>query len=107
MRIDSPQPPLANRLAETISLFLMAAILAAITPASVHAANPAPGFIKFSVQDLESNFIPIGEVEFCLNNVTATDNCLYADIERGVTSAEMEDAYRVAREEGIHRFDER
>ena len=39
------------------------------------------GFIQFSVQDLDGEFIPIGEVEFCLNG--DDDSCFYADIDRG------------------------
>jgi len=67
------------RLAGQLKTFLLVAIFTTVVAVSVQAAERAPGFIQFSVQDLEGQFIPIGEVEFCLNG----GQCIYADIERG------------------------
>jgi len=67
------------RLAGQLKIFLLVVILAASGSVSVQAAGREQGFIQFSVQDLDGEFIPIGEVEFCLNG----GGCIYADIERG------------------------
>lgn len=69
-----------DRLAGQLKIFLTAAILAALWPVSATAAPGDPGFIQFSVQDRDEKFIPIGEVEFCLNG---NSGCVYADIDRG------------------------
>jgi len=77
-----PSRPPARRSARPagqLKIFLLAVILAAVWPVSAQADSRPTGFIKFSVQDLEDNFIPIGEVEFCLNG----GGCIYADIDRG------------------------
>ncbi len=66
-------------LAEQLKIFLIAAVFAALPPDLAWSGDGDPGFIQFSVQDLEDNFIAIGEVEFCLNG----GGCIYADIERG------------------------
>lgn len=83
MRPRFRQPRKTLRLLASLKICLMAAILAASLPPASDAADRSPGFIQFSVQDLESNFIPIGEVEFCLNDEGDTDACIYADIEHG------------------------
>ena len=80
MRQRFPQPRNRAWLAGQLKIFLLTAILAAVMPLSAQAADHDPGFIQFSVQDLEDNFIPIGEVEFCLNG---GGGCVYADIEKG------------------------
>ncbi len=41
------------------------------------AQDKVPRFIKYTVQDSDGNFFPIGEVEFC----TPEGQCFYADIE--------------------------
>lgn len=71
-----------RRLAQSaghLKIFLMVAIIAAQFCGLAAAAERAPGFIQFSVQNSDEEFIPIGEVEFCLNG----GPCIYADIERG------------------------
>ena len=83
MRIDAHLPPRSSRLAEALKLFLIAVIFAALAPVRAQAAPRAPGTIQFSVQDRENAFIPLGEVEFCLNNAGNTDACHYADIDQG------------------------
>lgn len=67
------------QLAGRLKIFLLVAIIAALGLLPVQAAERAPGFIQFSVQNSASEFIPIGEVEFCVNG----GKCIYADIERG------------------------
>ena len=62
-----------------LKIFLLVAIIAAQFCGLAAAAERAPGFIQFSVQNSDEEFIPIGEVEFCLNG----GPCIYADIERG------------------------
>lgn len=74
-----PQLRHVARLVGQLNIFLMVVILAALGSVSGQAADRGTGFIQFSVQDLEGEFIPIGEVEFCLNG----GKCIYADIERG------------------------
>ncbi|MCB1182960.1 hypothetical protein KDM41_05965 [bacterium] len=79
MHARLPRPARHAGTAATFRIFLAAALLAAL-PAWSAAARPGLGFLQFSVQDLEGEFIPIGEVEFCLDDA---DGCLYADIDRG------------------------
>lgn len=83
MRPRPHQPRATARLIEKLKICLSVAILAVGIPYGSLAAPTDPGFIQFSVQDREDSFIPIGEVEFCLNSAGNTDACLYADIEQG------------------------
>ena len=76
------RPPARDpaQLAGQLKIFLLVAIIASMWSFSVQAGVQRPEFIKFSVQDLKDEFIPIGEVEFCLNG---DGGCVYADIDRG------------------------
>ena len=80
MRACLPRPGPRVRPDAILKIFLLAALLAALPACPVQARPKDPGFIQFSVQDKQDKFIPIGEVEFCLNG---TGDCLYADIEKG------------------------
>ena len=82
MQSRIPRSRAHARSAGLFKMFLLVAIIATLCPWLVQAApgnQTAPGYIQFSVQNREGEFIPIGEVEFCVNG----GPCIYADIERG------------------------
>ncbi len=68
------------RLTRQLCALTLAAIFAVTGASFARAADRGHRFVQFSVQDQADNFIPIGEVEFCLNG---GGGCLYADIDKG------------------------
>ncbi|MCP4290306.1 MAG: hypothetical protein GY780_00550 [bacterium] len=59
-----------------VIMLVLLALGLGLTPAK--AAERVHRFIKFTIQDPDGNFFPIGEVEFC----TPEGKCIYADIEK-------------------------